>query len=1396
MKRLKVVKFIILASCLVLAGALHARSDSGPYSGRALYVILFDQPPLAEWYALGGAGPGPNLQPAQAGDKYKAGSRGRLDVQAAKSQAYIHQLDQNYQQFREQVRVLLGRDLKPVYRYRNALNGFAVNITLEEADQIAVMPGVKLVRRDEIHKLETDAGPAWIGADAIWNGLSGMPEARGEGVIVAVIDSGINWKHDAFKDLGEGGVSSAHDHHNPLGPGIYLGLCDLEEVLCNDKLIGVYDFVTDLESTESVEQSSDGFDYDGHGSHVASIAVGNTSTALFSFGLTTLSGVAPHASLISYRVCYVGDPGDPDDDGCSAAAIAQAIDQAISDDVDVINYSIGSTAFSPWDEGTVTQAFLNAYGAGIFVATSAGNGGPLPSTIGAPANAPWISAVANATHDRLFGTEVSDLDGGDTVPPEILVGASWVGDSGIRNIVHAKDYGYALCGEITQTAAPVSCTSTSSDSNPFSPGTFNGEIVVCDRGIYGRIEKGLNLKLAGAGGYILANTEEQGASVIADDHCLPASHLTREDADRLRGWLDSGSGHQGQITGSMARRNGGAADMIASSSSRGPADSPVQDVLKPNLLAPGSSILGAFAPGEDDDSPYALSSGTSMASPHVAGAAALLLSVHPDWLPAVLNSAIETTAILALAGNPDGTSATPFDGGSGRPRLGEAASVGLYLEETLADFKAANPELGGDPGSLNLPGLVKNDCKDVCKFTRVVSSLTGEKTWQASSRGFPEGVRVSIIPAEFELANGASQQLDIEVDLTAAGQIGTWVYGEVTLSAYDEPEQTLTTAVYASAGELPAQWNISASSDSGNRMFTLSNLAALPDATFTAAGLSREQRQTVALPEDLTREDPFDAPTGTFTVLLEVPEGGLWLHAETMESTSLDLDLYVGRDSNGDGKAQEEEQICSSTQSQDLEVCDIYAPMPGLYWIVVQNWHASNSAPDDVTLVYALVGSFGELGLTATGPGITDTNDAFPVRVAWNNVDAVTGEVLLGAVAIGTNRSNPLNVGIIPVKFSRTSIAMAETLALMDGREQHLALRGSYTHDRAFIDIPPGAESLTVSVSGIDEGQNNQLTIALKRVDYGIAFDLAPGVPAAPGDSTIASATGANDLGPQLTVSGDVLAPGRWYVVLTNEGVVEASVTVKADVSFSVPLSAFDAGLWQPGSRPGISQGLDYARAGGNRAMLWYTYDELGLPTWYLAAGPVPDGNIWTADLLRFTNNGEDQHEVLVGQLSLTTLAEQDLVFSWQLFGLSGSDRMVPTSPQTCPDIGNVKQSYTGIWFRGTDGLGGASVLVNGSTQGQIHYLYDASGVPRWLQAASDEVVLPTDREIPMQQFYGFCPNCMGDVYSTEVGLLTRDFNSETTGSWTLNYLLEAPLQGDVNRTENTFKLSTTLACD
>jgi subtilisin family serine protease len=1380
-------QLILIPLCLLLAGVSQAKAPPAPPSGYARYIVELEQEPLAAWHARGGQDAATVTQSADRGSKSKAPERGRLDVDSLTARAYLQRLDDDFADFRTRFASRLGRELEPVHRYRFATNGFAARMTAAEASQLASMPGVKSVRPDGLQKLETDAGPAWIGADDIWLGEMGLPESRGEGMIVGVIDSGINWKHDSFKDPAPG--PGGYNHQNPLGS--QLGLCSDPDVLCNDKLIGVWDFVTDDEDTDEVEENTKGFDNDGHGTHVASTAVGNTSTVSFTFGLATMSGVAPNANLVSYRVCYLGDT---DEGGaCQNSAILAAIDQAIEDGVHAINYSIGSSAFDPWNEPTA-QSFLNAVGTGIFVATSAGNSGSAASTIGAPANAPWISAVGNATHNRLFGNLVKDFSGGDTVPPPALVGASWVGNTaGIKNIVHARDYGNALCGDFTETADVPSCSASSSASNPFAPGTFNGEIVVCDRGTYGRVEKGLNVKLAGAGGYILANTDEFGKSIVADNHCLPSSHLTAADADRLRSWLASGSGHQGQITGVTTRRNSGIADVVSSSSSRGPADPPVQNVLKPNLMAPGTSILGAFAADEEEDSPWVLLGGTSMSSPHITGAAALLQSIHPDWTPSMINSALETTATRELATDSDGTIATPFEAGAGRPQLADAANVGLYLNETRAGFDAANPIESGDPGDLNLPGMANSACKEACRFTRTVTALAGGRTWTAEPSGFPAGVDVTITPGEFTLAEGASQELEIEVDLAGAGLLGNWVYGSVGLTASGMPDQRLTVAAYSTGGKLPRQWDIATTTDSGDKIFFLSNLTALPDATFTAGNPSRPESYSEALPEDPTDDDPYDGGPGVFTVLRDVPEGSLWLHAETLASTALDLDLFVGFDTNGDGIAQEDEELCSSTTPQDLELCDIFNPVPGTWWVLVQNWHESTDTPDVATLETAVIGPSDELGMTVSGQGITETDETFPLRITWNNFNAVSGEELFGAVGIGTDRDHPNNVGIIPVRFSRTAIKAGSTLPLMDGRMQRMALRGSYTHRYVFIDVPAGADSLTVSAEGADETQSNGLQIELKRIGFDTAFDAAPYVPAAPDGSAVASASGGNGSGPEVTVSGGQLSPGRWYVVLRNNNATEASVSVRADVEFSGGPGPVHGGLWQPISRPDISQGFDYA-AGDSRAMLWYTYDEQGMPTWYLAAGVNPPGQVWTADLLRFTNDGERQQAAVAGQLSVTTLAEEDVVFSWHLFGSMGSDRMIPTSPHTCPQVGESKASYTGIWFRGIDGLGGASVLVNGTSQGQVHYLYDSLGEPRWLLGA---VGVPlTDQEIILSQFSGFCPTCVGEVSSTEVGLLTSNFTSETTGQWTLDYSMAAPLRGDVQRGENIVKLTGRLECD
>ncbi len=297
--------------------------------------------------------------------------------------------------------------------------------------------------------------------------------------------------------------------------------------------------------------------------------------------------------------------------------------------------------------------------------------------------------------------------------------------------------------------------------------------------------------------------------------------------------------------------------------------------------------------------------------------------------------------------------------------------------------------------------------------------------------------------------------------------------------------------------------------------------------------------------------------------------------------------------------------------------------------------------------------------------------------------------------------------------------------------------------------------------------------------------------------SPLASATGSGDTGPTLTLSGNDVVPGRWFAVLKNTSASPAAVEIRVDMVFSGTAVPLSAGLWQPASRPGLSQGLDYATTGGYRAFLWYTYDADGSPAWYVASGPNPVGNVWVADLLRATANidGTWQQESPVGHVSITTLAEQDNIFSFVLYGEEGSDRMVPSSPPICPIVNNVKQSYTGIWSRVAVGVGGSSVLVNEVSQGYLHYIYDARGRPVWLIGAGVTDGLP-HAEIPLLQFSGYCAVCTGSApTSAEVGVLTMDYADENNVTWNLNYMLNAPLSGAVNRTDDARKLTVPLSC-
>ncbi len=787
-RRLITLFVILLAAAVALPSSAQAtagpsllqRGDgfttSPPMSGDEMdtYIVVFQAPPLAT-YQGGVAGLGAT-NPEALGETM-------LDPSSPSSQAYLSYLD-SYQDARlAAMEAAFGRTVSVNFRYQAALNGVSVAISGDEAALAAALPEVVHVERQSYLELLTDRGPAWIEAEGIWDGstTSGLPGTKGEGVVVGIIDTGINTDHPAFADIGP---VDGYDHSNPRV--VHYGLCaPLNPLLCNDKLIGLYDFTGTGPEDDVL-----------HGSHVASTVAGNvldaTYTAPTASYSATISGVAPHANIISYKVC--SSFNFPELGSCPIDALIAGIDQATFDVVDVINFSIGGAGFDPWTD-PLAQAFFGARSAGIFAATSAGNAGPGPGTVGRPANAPWITSVAASTHDRFLANALVGMSGGAGAPPADIAGKSFTSGYGPAPIAYAGDYGDALC------------------LSPFAAGTWtNGEIVVCDRGTNGRAEKAANAAAGGAGGYVLANDAASGGAVVADSYVIPGVHISYSDGLALKAWLAGGSGHTASIAGTDILIGPEHGDVMAGFSSRGPNAAP--DVLKPDVTAPGVDILAAFHtpdpanPGPDE---YGIISGTSMSSPHVAGAGALLRALHPDWTPDQIKSALMTTAFTTPAGGKEvqpvlkedgATPADPFDMGAGRIDLSQAGQAGLLLDELVVNYQSASPDLGGDPTSLNLPSIANSACDETCSWTRnLEGAAAGPVTWTTAVQSGGD-MALSVSPTSFTLSPEQTQAIQIHADVTAVQPKGSWVFGEITLIPNDPtvPQAHLPVAVFA-AGE-------------------------------------------------------------------------------------------------------------------------------------------------------------------------------------------------------------------------------------------------------------------------------------------------------------------------------------------------------------------------------------------------------------------------------------------------------------------------------------------------------------------------------------------------------------------------------------------------------------------
>lgn len=1302
-------------------------------------------------------------------------SMAQSDRSAPSFKQQLALVEDQVEQQRELLAQSMAMELTPRHSYRVGMTGFAAAMSAADAELLRQQPGVKAVYPDVEYVPLLDSGPAWIGAPGIWNGPAGS-NSEGEGVVVGVIDGGINWDHPFFSATGADGFT----HTNPRGQTF--GLCSNPAVVCNNKLIGVYDFTN---------EGSNGRSITNHGSHVASIAAGNRlalSLPLPSGNTTfTLSGVAPHANVISYKVCE--STSNNTAGSCSGAAILNAIEQAVLDRVDVINISLGTTAplFElPW-RLPIPNAELSAREAGVVVAVAAGNLGPQERTVSSSGHSPWVITAGNSTHNRIIGQTVTDLSGGATTPPPDLVGAGNTEGSSERRIVHARDFGFALCG-VGPAELRSGCNggndAITGASNPFAPNTFNGEIVVCDRGEYGRVEKGFNVLAAGAGGMILANTEEQGRDTTSDAHCLPAVHVDSEQGDALRTWLASGDGHRGRITATNRVLDDGLADQIVSSSSRGP-NPEIPGVVKPNLMAPGANILGASA----DANAVAFLTGTSMASPHVAGSAALLLGVNPGWTPAHVQSTLVSTARHNVIF--DGDEAAPINSrGAGLAQPTNALNAGLYLNISANDFRAANPANNGDPRQLNLALMQDPNCMERCSFTRRVTDLQGGGSWQVAVEG---ELPLTVAPSQFTLSAGQSQVLTITADVTDPSLLGRWVDGAVVLRSPGAPEQRLQATVLASGGALPTSGEITTTETRGRVAVELSGLAEITLGNWDAGNLvPGVLSQFSNISQDPSRTDPFDSPAGTALQFIDVPADTAFLLVRVNQASASDIDLFVGLDSNGNRAPSGGEQLCSSTTSGVVEQCMLLNPEPGTYWAVYQNFSSGTNSTSSISTEYAVAAKQNSGNFFVNGPGVVAAGDNFSLDLAWDDGRIQNNSSWWGALTLGTDNNNPGNIGILPIRILRSGRDTNRSLPLFNQQARSVAVAANDEYDRMFIDVPPGAQSLTVTLS--EAGLTARGALDLAPVAFDNAFAEEPFAAVAPAERLMSR--NISNGGVTLNVAGASLIPGRWYVIPRNTGGSEFNVRVEANVVMGDAGFVPERNSFGPINR-NISQGVEFNRVGNSFGAAFFTYEENGAPVTYLGAGSLANGQslLPHGPLNAFVGIPGAQEGMPVGYIGLTFIGPQEAILSYDLLGESGSERLGTIAQLSCPQRNGQLLNVTGHWTPQTAGGGGTALLVNENNQAYVFYFFDQQGRQRWLLANSPDN-FTTNAEATARQFRGYCPTCAPTSTGQDiVGTVTHSFINDVEGQQVVNVNLAQPLNGSVQLNRALFKLTDPNVC-
>jgi subtilisin family serine protease len=901
-----------------------------------------------------------------------------------------------------------------VHHYGVAFPGFAAQMTQAQAEALKTSANVVSVTESEIRKLDTTHTPQFLGLTApggLWSQVdaNSIP-VKGENVIIGMIDSGV-WPEDpSFGDKIDGSnkpvayFQAGTQNYGPA-PVKFKGICQVGEgftaAMCNNKVIGARFYIAGfnsgggtLTSFEYRSPRSGGGD-GGHGTHTASTAGGNSNVdaSIDGIGVGVMSGIAPRARLSIYKVCW--EATTVAQTGCYTADTLKAIDDAVADGVDVINFSVSGTQTSFVDP--VEIGYLNATAAGVFVANSAGNSGPANTVAHM---SPWIMTVAASTHDRFTVANVV------LGPPS---GATFSGPSyqatglSSKPLILAQDAGvvpFASLNATDQTAlmrcynADDRASLGGSASAVLDPAKAAGNIVVCIRGGNVLVNKGAAVKTAGGAGMIIQNTPATANTTILQPYLIPTVHLDASASAPVIAYAQT-AGATASFTGSVQQPNV-IAPVMADFSSRGPSLANA-NILKPDITAPGVDIiagwvdnsltqaqhdalvLNAFTPAANANSIQ----GTSMSSPHVAGAAALIKQLHPTWTPAMIKSALMTTTntVKLASGAVD---PNRFGYGAGHLNPNPAGDPGLVYDIAPADYGrflcglALTPPAGIgtcaalgsiQPWNLNLASLTATNVIGSVTLNRTVKNVTAASSTYVPT-GSLAGWTVAVSPPSLTIGPGASANYSVTLTRTTAA-INTWTFGSL---AWSDGVHTVTSPLSALAAGFvaPAEVSDVRASGRGTKVYQIVS-------TYTgtmgvsATGLVPATRTSNTVQASATQCTNIPIPAGVQIARFQL------FNADTQGGSSTDIDLDVFNGPGGTGT-----KVGSSGSGTSDEVVTLKAPAAGTYSACVTGF-AVPAGGAAYTLSNWLVGpAVGAQTLKAIGPNTVYASGSASIVLSWN----------------------------------------------------------------------------------------------------------------------------------------------------------------------------------------------------------------------------------------------------------------------------------------------------------------------------------------------------------------------------------------------------------------------------